>query len=472
MATYYVRTNGDDSSGNGSTGTPWLTVKKALATVAAGDTILVGDGTYAENDSGALLLKRVFASYVTIAPENGTLGAVTITTASGTIGTWVSASAAYYKFQYITFTTVAGAANVLRINSTADHIAFENCTFTPVDNSASTLFISNASTWNVSNISFTDCVFNKPAVGASHNCVSLSFSSTGTSSAFGFTRCTFQSNATCIDLLGADGVTFTSCTMTAGGRGINFTGSPDTVSFINCVVTGGTYGIWANGATNLVITGGSITTTGAFGSALFGVDSNTGGGTTTVVITDVAITHPTGTAGHALLFGNGCLNCVADGISIPRCGDNALVVKENTGTEVKNCNITSGTSAALYFKAAASPNAHDNRIIASQGSGFQLLKGDTGNKNSNWQFLRNKVIVSGTGSHLQIGGDVDDAGGGVSDYNKYSPSSNFGVVRASSGIATLAGIKAAWVGYGDGTNESHSRLAGDDGGELLFLLGR
>ena len=50
----------------------------------------------------------------------GGFGAVTITTTSGTIGTYVSAAAAYIRFRYITFTTIAGAANAFRINAAAD----------------------------------------------------------------------------------------------------------------------------------------------------------------------------------------------------------------------------------------------------------------------------------------------------------------------------------------------------------------
>lgn len=46
--TYYVATTGNDTTGNGSEGNPWLTIQKAVNLVQPGDTILVRGGTYAK----------------------------------------------------------------------------------------------------------------------------------------------------------------------------------------------------------------------------------------------------------------------------------------------------------------------------------------------------------------------------------------------------------------------------------------
>ena len=46
MATYYIATTGNDSTGNGSSSTPWLTLSKAYTSSTTGDTIIVKDGTY------------------------------------------------------------------------------------------------------------------------------------------------------------------------------------------------------------------------------------------------------------------------------------------------------------------------------------------------------------------------------------------------------------------------------------------
>jgi len=46
-ATYYVATNGNDTTGDGSSGNPWATLQKAVNTMVAGDTTIVKNGTYA-----------------------------------------------------------------------------------------------------------------------------------------------------------------------------------------------------------------------------------------------------------------------------------------------------------------------------------------------------------------------------------------------------------------------------------------
>ena len=56
-ATWYVATDGSDSTGNGAIGTPWKTLYKALnctgaCTVQPGDTVQLRAGTYNEPDGG------------------------------------------------------------------------------------------------------------------------------------------------------------------------------------------------------------------------------------------------------------------------------------------------------------------------------------------------------------------------------------------------------------------------------------
>lgn len=57
MATYYVTKAGNDGTGDGSVGNPWLTIGYGYTTMSDGDTLLVGDGTYNEkialDDRGA-----------------------------------------------------------------------------------------------------------------------------------------------------------------------------------------------------------------------------------------------------------------------------------------------------------------------------------------------------------------------------------------------------------------------------------
>lgn len=48
-ATFYVRTNGNDSTGDGSTGNPWRTLSRGVTGASSGDTIMVGSGDFAEH---------------------------------------------------------------------------------------------------------------------------------------------------------------------------------------------------------------------------------------------------------------------------------------------------------------------------------------------------------------------------------------------------------------------------------------
>jgi hypothetical protein len=47
-STYYVSTTGDDGTGTGTIGNPWLTIQKGVDELIAGDTLYVRGGTYAE----------------------------------------------------------------------------------------------------------------------------------------------------------------------------------------------------------------------------------------------------------------------------------------------------------------------------------------------------------------------------------------------------------------------------------------
>ncbi|TDI46449.1 MAG: hypothetical protein E2P02_04980 [Acidobacteria bacterium] len=63
--TFYVATDGDDGSGDGSIGAPWATITRALDTVADASTILVRHGTY----FGRVRLRGTFANGVTVRSE-------------------------------------------------------------------------------------------------------------------------------------------------------------------------------------------------------------------------------------------------------------------------------------------------------------------------------------------------------------------------------------------------------------------
>jgi len=64
-STFYVATDGDDGTGNGSTSSPWATITHALDAVPDGSTILVRPGTY----QGRVNLRGSFPQGVTVRSE-------------------------------------------------------------------------------------------------------------------------------------------------------------------------------------------------------------------------------------------------------------------------------------------------------------------------------------------------------------------------------------------------------------------
>lgn len=80
MTTYYIAPTGNDSTGDGSTGTPWLTIAKFHASCANGDTLRCKDGLYRQSDTATITKTNLII-------END-VGAVPIFTLSAEYLTW------------------------------------------------------------------------------------------------------------------------------------------------------------------------------------------------------------------------------------------------------------------------------------------------------------------------------------------------------------------------------------------------
>ena len=44
-ATYYISPSGSDTTGNGTSGFPWATIRKGIGSMSGGDTLILKDGT-------------------------------------------------------------------------------------------------------------------------------------------------------------------------------------------------------------------------------------------------------------------------------------------------------------------------------------------------------------------------------------------------------------------------------------------
>jgi hypothetical protein len=441
LHTIYIATTGNDTTGNGSKPNPYKTFKKALSVAVAGDGILAADGTYAEaqgaGTSGYLWISKNLADWLVLEPEKGTRGNVTIT---GTVGTDINvyfapaAVNSYLKFRYLKFGMCDGSTQMIRATSTAmTNIVFDHCTFIPNSTAA-------AGVWLVSNcsINFTKCKWTA-ATGAGYLALKLN---TSNLTSMAIEECDFNvgEGNTCAGI-------YTDGSQLLGGS----------VTINKCTFAG--YYGWNLG------TGGTFTITNCVANVKFGCTIGVDGTGTQADehalahIINCTINKTSQSAGHVLLIGHGATNSVIDNVTIPAAYDYAVVIKENTGVEIKNCHLTGGSSSALYFKAAISANAHHNVLNGTGSAGtFQLRKGDSGNKCGTWQLQYNALNITEAGQVLWIGDNTHDTGGGVCDHNTYQNHSGLGAVRSDASVANLVELQAAWADYDVTTNDANSTV--------------
>lgn len=527
-----MRTSGNDSTGDGSTGNPWLTLSKAMTVAIAGDTVNVGDGTYAENTSGSgfWTIAKSLASYLTIQGENGASSNVVITGSSGTSNTiFNGGTSAFLRFKYLTFGMRAATSYALRFNAACNNLDFQNCTIQAVSGALQGIRMVDAS-FALDTITFTNCTITSTGAGTTYDAIAPQQSSTGTITNISFTGCTVTGRNAAVNASGTIGVTFTSCTLVgesgnaiatsastltisggslSGPGGVSATGGTTTISnapitasgasgagvagsgganisLTNCTVTPGASGVGllltsvgtvsmsggslsatanqtirCNGATSITVSNVQITGGGAFNCVEFGVDG-TAGNATAGSISGCTITKSTSLSGHALLVGAGVTSFTVEYNLVPQAYDYACVVKENSNVTVRYNTFVGGraviANAALYFKAAQNATGQYNRLVSGANYTVRVLKGDTGNKVQNITLTDNRIITRTAAQALDWGDTVDDLGGGVCNRNRYEirSSGGYGRVRSTTGITTIAGLRAAWSGYGDSTNDANS----------------
>ena len=471
-ATYYVRKTGNDGTGDGSTGNPWLTVDKGISMLSAGDILMIGDGTYAENSgSGYLAISRSFASYVTIQSESQDPTKVVILNVSGNYGTVNTGEANYYRWNDITFSSTASAANApLAMINPLNHWEFNRCVVTPggVVPLYSVWIKGNSGV--IQNLAFNNCTINYGGY-TYHQAVNIIDAGSGNTTAITFNDCTITGTRRGVMFDGTSGtITFNRCAITAKTEHAIF--CADTIANVtltDCDVTGGTGGsgqaLSFNGATNITVTGGTYRNSDANTVVQFGYDGPSGGLATTGTIKDVTIVKPLTASGHALMLGNGITSFTADGIIVNSCYDYAVVVKCNSGVTVKNSRLFAGQAktpaAAIYVKGATGATIQYNSLFAvDSGYCFQLLNEETTTRRSlNTTFTNNLMAALGNSAIYNIGGTAHDSGGTTVNYNIIDISRStgkIGSVRTTSSITSLAGLRTAWSGYSVTGNDALS----------------
>lgn len=132
MATYYISPTGNDTTGNGSSATPWLTLNKFLTVYLSGDILIVKNGTYDLSSGQFLSSSPTFSTGKNVTVSGESTGGVII---DGT-----------------------GVTYFMSTNDAAHSVTFEDIEFQNFDysgTSATSLFISRT-TFNVTRCKFKD----------------------------------------------------------------------------------------------------------------------------------------------------------------------------------------------------------------------------------------------------------------------------------------------------------------------------
>jgi len=414
MASYYVRKDGDDVTGDGSSGNPWLTVNKGISAIAAGDVLLIGDGLYQEDQgAGYLYISRAFASPTNIRSESGSAaGVVIMGTSSTTYDTLIACNGGNITFEDLTFAmrTSAVQNGALRIARGAN-LRFNRCRFQGLAGASVRycVYVAESGAYVIQSITFEDCIMEMTGAAASYG-ARVMYGGSGTISG---------------------------------------------VNFINCTMTAPSYAFYATGGVNINVSGGRYTNENGLPALVYGRDAETSDTAVSGLIEGAEIASNTS---HSVLIG-----CGAAGVTLRNCrirgGDYGVVLKECSGNVVEGNSIIGGSAAGVYCKGAVNCTLERNRIGCSSGSCLRLGPGGTGNKNSSLLVRKNRMQAYGT-AKIYSWETAGDNGGCVVDENHYGPrgSGRFGALRGSSDIKSLAELQAAWVGYTPGGNDQASRL--------------
>jgi hypothetical protein len=416
LHTYFVRKTGNDTTGDGTSAAPWLTLSKALTVAGARDRVLVGDGTYQENTSatGYWYLNNLNpADWLTLEAESGAAGNVIVQGSTSTVYNVRINASSHIRFKWLKFISRVDTCRycVELRQSAISNLDFQNCTFTILAVAGFTnvcVIGTPLTTIAYANLSFTGCAFNQVGLDQADG-LSLYRGAAGDS---------------------ITNVSVSGCAFNLVRRCLNFNG-----------VTGA-----AVSSINALSSVGQAVILGVDGATGYATSGSISGGTIQ------------STNSHALLIGAGANGVtVANNVTVLG-GDQGLVLKECQNVTVEDSDITGGSANACYYKAAVGSIVRRCSIHAAQGALIKVgINSDSGNRCQNVTFTNNQVVGSGTASLLDWQDSVGDVGGGVCDYNAYTPggSGGWGAVRGSA-VTNLASQQAAWAGYGDGSNDSHS----------------
>lgn len=431
MSTYYASPTGNDTTGDGSAGNPWKTVNKGVTTIAtdAEHTLKLAAGTYHENTSSAGYLNIIKArtEWLTIESASGDADDVIITGTSG--GTYNIlfgvGTTAKIKFSKVTLTNWANTSQYVvafHANSVVNNVTFDSCKFIinvgGNNNTKIGLLALPADTKTVEDIIVNNCTFTEVGTkGASETVKAVSMSRTAAGATL-------------------DDITFTSNTVVGQHFGVSFTATTGLVCTGNTIQAG----------TGVAVTVGSDDGTG----------NQAADGT-------VASNRIKSGSSHGLLIGNGCDGVSAYGNRVIG-GDYGIVIKNAANITVKG-NLVSGPStmySAIYIKASNAAKVYGNLGMCCKSGGWVLRVGEDSANSTLYQAasVYGNTFIARNGAHLYYWGpDAEETGEtSVCNYNTLvqAGSGNYGTIKDTADVATLAAVSTAWSGYDVTTNDNNS----------------
>lgn len=419
MATYYVRKDGNDTTGDGSTGSPWLTISKAILTadLTGPHTINVGAGTYQESTSGTgyLYFNRSFLAETIVQSESGNPDDVIVQSLSSTTFTVrIGPQADYVTLKDLTITprlnTMISCVRCQDLGAT--FIKIQGCKL--LSSGAASSFIIYF-TQPVPNFSLIDSEVT--AVGAA-SCVGVRLQVAGHNNVT-IDGCTITTTGTCIyqsEACSNFTLTDTTCTNTSN---------------VTCVRLD-----WIDG---LLVDGLTATATGAAPARAFDLGNNEGYGignpTRDFIIRNSRFES---VLSHGLLISSDAQNGVIEYCTVIG-GDQGIVLKGVDNVLVRHCYASTSVSGrAGYFKEAYNSTFHDCRLVAFAGT---ALSADDA-QSSRWTHCvaeahNSAQIYQWTGTNTLI----------ASDNNHYILT-GAAVWGNPNGVVctSLAEVRAAWSG--------------------------
>ena len=461
MATIYVATTGNDTTGDGSSGNPYASVAKGVSVATAGDTVTLADGTYTENNTGGCLyLTSAFANYVTIQSTSLDASKVTIRGTSGAYSSIeLAGTAAYFKFRYVTLTNNAAGSHYAVDITKGTYIYFDHCSFSIVGGSSTYigLYLTN-STGNISNVTVHNCTFTASGMlGQGGTAVGFKIAA----------NASYASSNVTIE----NSTVFPASSLTPEAQyGIQVTSAANGLAQTGLVVTGNTVSGYLAamslyGCTGVAISGNEFMSTGPNYGVQFGENSVSTAYPITGAFSGNVIRTSDSTASHALLVGYGCTSLTIGG---PNAADANLIYGGAYGIVMKNCDgptvqnnvIVGGAIHVLLLKSAKNVTITNNVLVGTVNGSFLLsvyVDPASGIHFSGINFSSNRMISAGQCSVYNFISASDDGGHTVGgNVFQLVGSGAYGTIGASSNIATLATARTAWTAAGVTTGDANS----------------